>query len=272
MDTNKILSADILDILFDDRNKEYGAYDLRKTYSRRVKKALLLTTSLLVVTFTGIVLANTFKPNQTNTLDIKSVTLADVQDKKPEPEPLPEPPPKKEIEPVQTEKLTTIKVVDDKDVVEPPPTKDELDVAKIDVIKQSGTLDDHTVVEPQNLDDGKGIIPEIKTKEPEIFDKVEIEAEFKGDWVKFLTRNINAQVPSDNGAPPGNYKVIIQFVVDVDGSVSDIKPLTDLGFGMEKEAMRVLQKATKWEAAIQNGRKVKAYRKQPITFQVTNEE
>ena len=62
-----------------------------------------------------------------------------------------------------------------------------------------------------------------------------------------------------------------RFVVDKEGNVSDIKPLTDIGYGMEQEAVRVLKKATKWEAAIQNGYPVKAYRKQAITFQVTEE-
>ena len=63
----------------------------------------------------------------------------------------------------------------------------------------------------------------------------------------------------------------MQFVVDEDGAVSDIKALTNHGYGLEQEAIRVLRKAKKWEPAIQNGRKVKAYRKQPITFQVTEE-
>jgi protein TonB len=59
---------------------------------------------------------------------------------------------------------------------------------------------------------------------------------------------------------------MIQFVVDLEGKVSDIKPLTNFGYGMEEEAMRVIRRATKWEPAIQNGHPVKAYRKQPVTF------
>ncbi|HEX2629304.1 MAG TPA: energy transducer TonB, partial [Chitinophagaceae bacterium] len=64
----------------------------------------------------------------------------------------------------------------------------------------------------------------------------------------------------------GTYTVIIQFVVDVDGSVSNIVPLSDKGYGLEQEAIRVLKQSKKWKPAIQNGRQVKAYRKQPITF------
>ena len=49
MDINKILSADILDIIFEGRNKEYGAYELRKTYNTRLTKALIFTAILLAV-------------------------------------------------------------------------------------------------------------------------------------------------------------------------------------------------------------------------------
>jgi protein TonB len=65
--------------------------------------------------------------------------------------------------------------------------------------------------------------------------------------------------------------VIIQFIVDLDGSLSEVKALTLHGFGMEEEAIRVIKAGPKWEPAIQNGRKVKAYRKQPITFLVSDE-
>ena len=97
---------------------------------------------------------------------------------------------------------------------------------------------------------------------------IQIPAKFAGNWERFLTRNLNAEIPIDNGAPAGRYTVIIQFVVDVEGNVSDIKPLTSHGYGLEEEAMRVLRKADKWEPGIQQGYKVKSYRKQPITFVV----
>ena len=58
MDINKILSSDVLDIIFEDRNKAYGAYELRKTYNLRLKKALIYTGSLILLIFVGSVLAN----------------------------------------------------------------------------------------------------------------------------------------------------------------------------------------------------------------------
>ncbi|WP_300599703.1 M56 family metallopeptidase [Niabella sp.] len=99
--------------------------------------------------------------------------------------------------------------------------------------------------------------------------KPDIEASYQGNWIHFLTTNLKGEVPVENGAGPGNYKVIMQFVVDVDGTVSDARLLQDPGYGMGAEALRVLQQSGKWKPAMADGKPVKAYRKQPITFQIT---
>lgn len=109
--------------------------------------------------------------------------------------------------------------------------------------------------------------------EMKVFEKVEIEASYPGGdnaWKRFLEQNLNGTVAADKGAPAGVYTVIIQFVVDKDGKVSKIVPLTNHGYGMEAEVMRLLKKAPKWNPAIQDGRPVKVYRKQPVTFMVTD--
>lgn len=101
---------------------------------------------------------------------------------------------------------------------------------------------------------------------------IEKEAHFSGEeagWRKFLQRNLDPDVPVRNRAPEGTYMVIVQFIVDKEGHVTDIKPLTKFGFGMEDEVIRILRKSPKWIPAIQFGRNVKAYRKQPVTFMVT---
>lgn len=63
MDINKILNSDLLDIIFDGKNKEYGAYELRKGYNNRLIKALIFTGSLLLLIFVGTVLANVIENN-----------------------------------------------------------------------------------------------------------------------------------------------------------------------------------------------------------------
>jgi protein TonB len=265
MDTNKILSANILDLIFDDRNKEYGAYELRVTYPRRIKKALLITASVGVLIFGGAVLANSFQPKEKPKLDITEVIIQNLPD---EPEPLPEP--EKKIDPPQTRTdiFTPPAIVEDDKVEEPPPTQDDYKDAKIDVVKTDGVADEGLANVQEEVGQGKGIIEENKASQELWVGPVEVEAKCACDWEKFLRKNLNGQVPADNGAPEGRYTVIIQFVVDVDGTVSDVKPLTSHGYGMEQEAVRVLRRAMKWEPAFQNKMHVKAYRKQPITFEV----
>ena len=125
----------------------------------------------------------------------------------------------------------------------------------------------------KNPDDGKKIIDIPKPDdEDKIYVDVQVHARYSGNWEKFLLRNLNAEVPRDNGAAPGRYTVQIKFVVDKEGNVSEIKPITNIGFGMEAEAMRVLKKADVWEPAIQGGYKVKAYHTQTITFIVPEDE
>ncbi|MEI9945223.1 MAG: energy transducer TonB [Chitinophagaceae bacterium] len=103
------------------------------------------------------------------------------------------------------------------------------------------------------------------------FDKVETEASFPGgstEWVRYLERNLNPNTPIINNAPAGAYTVFVQFIVKTDGSISDIKALTNHKYGMEEEAIRIIKNSPKWQPAIQNGQKVNSYKKQPVTFQV----
>ena len=125
MEPNKILSAQLIDLVFDDRNKEYGAYELRKTYSRRIKKSLLITTAVAGLAFGGAVLANSAKKSHVHYRISPVVNLTAVKDEKP-PEKLPEPEQKPPVEEVQTQKFTPPEIVDDKYFKEPPPSIDDL--------------------------------------------------------------------------------------------------------------------------------------------------
>jgi antitoxin component YwqK of YwqJK toxin-antitoxin module len=85
-------------------------------------------------------------------------------------------------------------------------------------------------------------------------------------WKQFLSKNLNPLVPADKGAPVGKYTVIVRFIVDVNGNMTNLTPLTHLGYGMEEEVVRMLQKAPRWTPGYQHGRPVKSYHSQPITF------
>lgn len=276
MDANKILSTDFLDLLFEGRNKSYGAYELRRGYNKRLWIAIGGTALGFALIAGGIFLKSQMTPAvDEDAVKINEVTIQQIEQEKPEePPPPPPPPPPKQAPPpkIEMKAFTPPKIVKDEEVKEPPPAVEELKETKIGTISQEGIKDIGIVTPPAAADGGKGLV-EAKPveKEPEVFTKVEVDAKYPGNWRSFLERNLDGQVAVDNGASPGTYTVIIQFIVDVAGNVSDVKALTNVGFGMEQEATRVIKKSGKWNPAIQNGREVKAYRKQPITFQVTDQ-
>ena len=107
-----------------------------------------------------------------------------------------------------------------------------------------------------------------------VFTAVQTPAQFPGGlpaWTKYLERNLNRDIPVNNGAPPGKYTAVVSFIVDKNGSLSDIKTETDPGFGTAEEAKRMISKGPSWVPAIQNGKKVVYRHKQSITFQITEE-
>ncbi|MDP1765191.1 MAG: hypothetical protein Q8L07_15020 [Sediminibacterium sp.] len=110
------------------------------------------------------------------------------------------------------------------------------------------------------------------------YDKIDstaqIAAQFPGGlpaWTNYLERNLNRDLPVENGAPPGKYTVTVSFLVDTDGSVFDVKAENDPGYGTGDEAVRVIKEGPNWKPAVQFGRKVIYRHKQSISFTVSNE-
>ncbi len=274
METNKILSADILDIVFEGRNKEYGAYDLRKTYRKRITIALLTTVGICLLLF--ILSMATTKEKKSSLVVIADASLENLnkpEEKKPEPPP-PPPPPKTEPPKVEITKFTPPKIVKDEEVKEPPPAVEKLETTAIGKIDQAGTKDDGTV--PVVEEKGTGVQEAPKEVEDynKVFTVVQIPAEYPGGleaWNRYLVRNLNSNVPVDNGAPSGKYTVVLSFIVDKNGNISDINAENDPGYGTKEEAIRVLKKGGGWKAAVQNGRNVIYRHRQSISFQVSEE-
>jgi len=272
MDSNKILSSDILDIIFEGRNKSYGAYDLRKSYNGRLTRALLYTAALALLIFLGTVFASVFKKKDSDRLVVRDTQLAEIKKDAPPPPPPPPPPPKAPPPPeINQVKFTPPKIVKDEEVK----PDEKIEEIKDDQVISTKTVEsDNTkqVVQAPVEDKGTQIV-EVKKEDDEnkIFNKVEVEAAFPGGeaaWRNYLQKNLNGSVPADNGASEGTYTVIVKFVVSRDGSLSDISCENDPGFGTCQEAIRVIKKTKNWTPAIQNGRNVNAYRRQPVTFLV----
>lgn len=135
MEANKILSADVLDIVFDGRNKEYGAYQLRKSYNKRLSAALITTASACILLFASYILANSLnKGDDSKELVVQDVQLEEIKQEEKREEPPPPPPPKPPDPPkVEMAKFTPPKIVKDEEVKEEekPPEVEKLEETKI---------------------------------------------------------------------------------------------------------------------------------------------
>ncbi|WP_153798672.1 energy transducer TonB [Foetidibacter luteolus] len=271
MEANKILQADVLDILFEHRNKDYGAYDLRKSYNKRVTYALSGMGLMCLLLIGASIFANSSRNEKPQTLVGPDVVLADVPKEKPREEVKVTPPPKQTVQQVAQKQFTNFKIEKDENVKENemPPDNASLENIKIGTINRDGKIDD--AVTPLVENTGFGTVKELGKEEKynDVFTRVQIEAKFPGgagEWIKFLERNLRTEVPVENGASPGKYTVFLSFIVDKDGNLSEIKAENDPGYGVAEEAIRVIKRGPKWIPAVQNGRNVIYRQKQSISF------
>lgn len=278
MEVNKILTADILDIIFEGRNKEYGAYDLRKSYNRRMIIALIVTAVLITILFVSFLIAKNLPEDKETEMVVQDVQLQEIkQEEKVEPPPPPPPPPPPEPPKIEMAKFTPPKIVKDEEVKEEekPPEVEKLEETKIGTINQEG-IKDEGIVAPPVRDAGKGVIEAPKKDETnydEIFTKVEIESSYPGGpgaWMRYLNKTFRYPQEAQDDGIQGT--VVVQFIVDKEGNVSEVEAVSGPSTGgLRDEAIRVIKKSGKWTPAVQNGRKVKSYKKQPITFKLEAE-
>jgi periplasmic protein TonB len=101
------------------------------------------------------------------------------------------------------------------------------------------------------------------------FTIVEIESEFKGginQWIKYMQKNLVYPERAIQLKKQGS--VMVQFIVDKDGSVSDVEVFKSVEFSLDREALRMIRQSPKWQPALQNGKPVKSYKRQPIGFRM----
>jgi protein TonB len=269
MEPNQIKNADILDILFEGRNKEYGAYELRKTYNRRMVKSMVVMGSVVILVLIGGVVSGLGKAKRAEKIEVGGVV--EIINPITDPPPPPPPPPRVVQPQVAMKAFTQPLIVKEVKPDERPPEVDALDPVKIGPVNKDG-MADVGITGPPTTD---GVLSNVvtaprKSEDNERFIPIEKEAEFPGGmlaWGRFLNRNL--RVPDQAVSLDVNGTVVVQFVVDVDGSVSDVTVLSgpEEG-GLREEAVRVIKKSGKWVPALQNGRYVKAYRRQPVIFKV----
>lgn len=267
MEANQILQSNILDIIFDGRNKSYGAYYLRKTYEKRITVALAGTLILILILIISSVIAHQMRKERVE-ISVFTHETRVLSDPKNEPRPLPLPKPKPPVH-VASVKYSVPVITVDKNVIDPPPDVKQIEKAIIDNKTIEGNIDIDKIDLPSNITGTNVLSNPLKknTTDDAPFRKVEIEATFPGGlqaWQRYIQRAIMAQLDEFSESDYGTCNV--QFIVDKNGKVSDVNATTMKGTRLEEIAVNAIRKGPDWIPAVQNGRNVNAYRTQPVTL------
>jgi len=252
------------DIVFERRNKDYGAYVLRKLYSKNVVVAVIITLSSIGLVFAIPYIAAFIKSQgEEEIVDTKVLTTVTL-DQPPPITPNQPPPPKVDVPPpIKTIKYVAPKVTKEEVVEEEMPTVEELKQVEVSTETQEGETQ---VVFEEPV---KAVV--VEEDEDKIFTVVEQQADFPGgmsELYKFLNKNI--RFPSSARRMGVNGKAFVQFVVDREGKISDIEVIKSLSPDCDKEAIRLVSIMPAWKPARQNGRNVRSKFVLPLTFKLEN--
>lgn len=264
-----LYKAEWLDVVFEKRNKEYGAYNIRQHYAENLTKALLIAMITVVGGAIAVGSAIKVKPQLIPDERIVEITTVapPVEPEKPV-EAKPETtPPAKQAEPVKTIKYVEMVAAPVEDAVEPP-TIEQIQAAAVGSENIDGpeTGLNTPVNTNQGTEGGTG------TNLPEGAEVVTtagltvMPAPVGGTegWTKFLKKNLRYPPQAVDEGKSG--KVWISFIIEKDGSLTDIKVIKGAGFGMDEEALRVLRKAPAWTPGIQHNKPVRVQYTLPINF------
>jgi periplasmic protein TonB len=268
MNTESILHASVLDIIFENRNKEYGAYELRTRYDKRLKKAMIIMVSIVVIFCSAIYIDGRFFHHQFSKIiyyDLSDPTLTKTDESKKQEiiKPKTAQPIKRQV---ATVKDITFRIVRN-EPTKPLPTVADLDSKQIGPEDKPGELAGN-IVPVSSTGNEKGNSTETKTETTEtiIYKTAEFMPEYPGGEAalqRFLAKNM--RMPKDL-EPGTKIKVMAKFVVDENGNISAMQTVQSGGSEFDNEVLRVLKKMPKWKPGRQNGRNVAVYFNLPVTF------
>jgi periplasmic protein TonB len=247
-------AKDFDEIVFRNRNKEYGAYDLRKKYNKYITRSLIISIAVLLfgVLIPFFIFKQTYSANQDQSV---AVEMTDMNKPKEEAAP-PPPPPPPEATVEQKAKFTAPVVVSDTTVTT------EINQDDLNKTANTNINTEEVVVEEDHSND---VIEE--AVETPIFTVVEEMPSFPGGdeaRIKFLTENIKyPQMAKESGI---SGTVYVTFVINEKGKVADVKVLRGIGGGCDEEAIRVVNLMPPWNAGKQSGKAVRVQFNMPIKF------
>lgn len=269
-----LTSNEWCDLIFEGKNKKYGAYYLRKTSSKRHLKALLIVmisiTVIVLLMIFGAKLRDALKPAEDETVtEAVKMTIVDLETPKPEQQIVQEPTPPP---PALKAAIKFTAPVIDKNATDEDEMKTQEEVTKSDAIifrEDVEGSDDPDAVDPNTLDKVVEVTAEPVVQKP--FEVAEVMPSYPGgdkELMKFLSDNLKYPVVDMEQGTQG--RVVLRFVVGLDGSITDVKVLRSLSPTTDKEAIRVVKAMPKWIPGRQNGKPVPVFFSLPVRFKLEN--
>ena len=264
-----------VDLVFEGKNHAYGAYQLRKETGKRNMKALLVMFIIgaAIAAFVAIkgVVENAMKQDVAIEADVELAKLAEKKEAKVEKKEQPK------LEKVEVEKVkSSVKFV-------PPVIKKDDEVKPEEELKSQDELNKtNTAIgafDVKGNDEAAGEVlkakeviaqPEPpKEEEAKVFDVVEQMPSFPGGpsaLFEYLSKNIKYPVVAEENGIQG--RVIVTFVVEKDGSITDVRVVKSVDPSLDKEAQRVVKSMPRWIPGKQNGSAVRVKYTVPVTFRL----
>lgn len=247
------------DIVFENRNQDYGAYVLRKVYSKNILLGLILTIVLIALMVYGPAIASLLTEEEVvEKAPPRKLVYTELSAPPPIDKPKP-PPPQIQLPKLQKViKFVPPKVVKEQ-VVDEVPTIEEIKQNEVASVEVEGPTE-VVFAEP---------VEEVVVDENQVFTVVEQQPEFNGGYeamINFIKKNLRYPASARRMGVDGT--VFVQFVVGKDGSITDVKTIRGISADCDREAERVVKQMPAWKPGRQNGKPVFVRFVLPIRFKL----
>ena len=268
---DKILQSDMLDILFENKNKAYGAYALRKSFNKTMASSIGVTLFIAMAFCIFQSFHHTKNKDISTTLNIlPDVTLTKIDDVKP----MPEKPAPQRVATHFKQVINTTPVIVKDNTPTQMPTIDDINKSVIGDVNLKGDDATNIIAPPAETHENSGTattpVAEIKPDDVPL-KSAQVMPEYPGGidaLRKFMLRNLNQ--PNDLQAGE-KIVVMASFVVNKNGQIEQVKIINGGRPDLNKEVQRVINKMPLWRPGVQNGNTVAVYFNLPVTFMSEDE-
>ncbi|MDY3847252.1 MAG: TonB family protein [Prevotella sp.] len=271
-----LLDKNWVELVFEGRNKEYGAYTLRRDTGKRNIKSMLLVFAVIIAIMAAVAakvaIENAFPKKVAMETDVELSKLAQKKEAKVE-----------KKAPVKVEEQKVVEKVKSSVKFTPPVIKKDEDVRPEEELKSQEDLNKNATAigsfDVKGNDEAGGEVlkakeviaqPEPpKEEETKVFDVVEVMPTFPGGnaaLFEWLSKNIKYPVVAEENGVQG--RVIVTFVVERNGSITDVQVAKSVDPSLDKEAVRVVKAMPHWIPGKQNGSAVRVKFTVPVTFRL----